>query len=180
MDKNVLEDKENFSSILHEIFGKHMYKAIWQVDRKSLKEFAMTMDNQFWKDVIISWVSLIEDPTEIDDILRVPIWNTYFVKNENIIWAKSKLQENGCIYVNDLRSEDGQFLTHDDFKRMYNMNRLNVLDYYSLIRCIPKEWKDVLSASNTRLENCEGNALLNEMNTTSKVCKMIYSKLIKI
>lgn len=124
---------------------------------------------------------IFEDPTEIDDILRVPVWNTYFVKNENIILAKSKLQENGCIYINDLRSEDGQFLTYmyDDFKRMYNMNRLNVLDYYSLIRCIPKEWRDVLSVSNARLENCEGNALLNEMNTTSKVCKMIYSKLIK-
>lgn len=46
--------------------------------------YAKTIDNDFWKEVIESWETLIDDPEDIDDVLKIPLWNSDFVKNENI------------------------------------------------------------------------------------------------
>ncbi len=62
---------------------------------------------------------------------------------------------------------------------LYQVPRLNVLDYYSLITSIPKKWRDSLSRTTYKLINAEGADLVKEMKQTSKVCKLVYSKLIK-
>jgi hypothetical protein len=95
---------------------------------------------------------LIDDPVEVEDILKIPLWNSYFVKNENILKLKGKMIEQGCIFLNDLLTEDGNLLTFEQFQAKYNVNRLNILDFHSLIKSIPRHWRDVINVSNCRLD----------------------------
>ncbi len=66
----------------------------------------MSVDSTFWKEVMLAWAALAEDPVSAEDIPRVPLWNSYFVKNKNILKLKNILSEHDCMYINDLMKED--------------------------------------------------------------------------
>ena len=92
---------------------------------------------------------------------------------------KKKLIKQGCIFVNDLLTVDGNIITYQQFQAKYRLDRLNVLDYYSLIKSIPRQWTDKINLYGHKLDNAKGNKLLNEIVQSKQVCKLIYSKLLK-
>ena len=177
--KMVTTGGKNWISLFEEVIGKDFHSNIWQLDKKSIKEFAKTVENDFWRDVLLAWESLVEEPANNDDVLRITLWNSFFVTNQNVKTMKKHLIQQGCIYVNDLMTENGNFYSYNEFKVKYHVDRMNILDFYSLIKSIPRKWRDCLAMLNHKLEIAEGTNIMTEMRNTDKVCRMVYLKLVK-
>ncbi len=93
--KKVISGKEDWIAFLKNAVGENLYDTVWQLDKKSLKMLAHDIENDFWKEVLESWADLTEEPVETGDILRVPLWNSYFIRNTNVLrW----LAGYGCSY----------------------------------------------------------------------------------
>ena len=127
-------------------------KGIIDLDIVSLKICALKMKNPFWKSVIEAWVEYYgcySLEKEIQDVLRMPIWNTYFTVQNNIQILGKKLYSNGCKRVRDLIDENSlTFYDLEAFVNRYNVkiNYLDyiTLDYITLKGSIPMHYKSIL------------------------------------
>jgi hypothetical protein len=45
-------------------------------------------------------------------------------------------------FVNDIVSEDKQFLSYQEFQNQC-MIRTNILEYYGIVGAVPKEWENI-------------------------------------
>lgn len=68
---------------------------------------------------------------------RLIIWNNrnIIINGESVFWADWK--ENGVVYIEDLQSEDGIFLTYEAFRAKFTIET-NFVKYYSLLCAVRK------------------------------------------
>ena len=49
---------------------------------------------------------------------------------------------NGVFCINDIVSEDKQFLSYQEFQNQC-MISTNILEYYGIVGAVPKEWENI-------------------------------------
>ena len=147
--------KHGWQNLFYTILNIKNNEPVWELDAKSLNLLAKNIQNPFWKSIIISWKHIVEIKAQNDhiEILKTPLWNTFFVQNCNLKALKQRFIQNGCVYIKDLINYNkNQFLTYSEFCTSYNV-KLTKLDFFALIKSIPGEWKrkieNVLSDINT-------------------------------
>jgi hypothetical protein len=177
--KRIYTSEGSWQNLVKAILGESEKEQIWELDPVSLEKYSKKMSNRFWKEVLSDWAQYTLSLEKNNLILQYPIWNGFFLKNENLKRIKKDFIGYGCRKVQDL------FNVNE--KRMYNYNefcekygRLNVLDYMSLIQSIPKQWKTYLI--NAEFDNFVDEhvmpAHLIKLIQTEKVCKYVYWLLI--
>ena len=153
---------------------------IWNLDCQSTKRFAVSVTNLFWQDVLNSWwnyKSIFEN--EIN-IRTYPIWNSYFLLNDNIIQRKDELVNKGIYFINDLLDEQGQFYGYQEFIEKYQL-QLNFVDFYSLTHSIPRKWRTEINNQLVKLH--DANLIQKCVKDTIKalkVCRSSYWKFIDL
>ena len=98
--------------------------------------------NPFWKDVLISWVTVSKKakPKTALDILQSPLWYNESISKETLYlpnWHSS-----GITFIGDLLNFDGTIMSLEDLKQKYQSNSLYAFDYlrmYTLLRQFFKE-----------------------------------------
>jgi hypothetical protein len=109
------------------------------------------------------------------DVLSYTLWNKY-LNNKNLLGRKRELIDKGIVYVRDIVSKEGRFMSYNEFCKTFNIE-INILDYYSMIHSLPvQRRREVLSTG--RNEKVE-NTWLEEMLRQEKVCKYVYQNVIK-
>ena len=98
-----------------------------------LKLLANRTENNFWKDVFASWISVTDtiNPKNLDKALMSPLWynssintNTIFYKD----WFNKKI-----IFVRDIINPgNGQILNFEQIKLKFNLKTHNYIEYYRL------------------------------------------------
>ena len=48
---------------------------VWLLNKKSIKQYAVSLNNPFWTDVLKSWAEYTGDPFYAIDFLKQPLWN---------------------------------------------------------------------------------------------------------
>ena len=121
---------------------------IWELDRQSLIDLSENIKNIFWKEVITAWCHFRynQNDPDINDILKYPIWYTYWNTNPNILSMKRRFIDKGIIYLKDLINDQRQFYTHTDFQNRTHI-KINFLEYLGLIGSIPRCWKNTIEKS---------------------------------
>jgi len=151
---------------------------IWQLDNKSLCEMSERTRNMFWKEVIQSWKEFVCQYEKADrSVISYPIWNTYFLKNRNLLTMKNKLIECGITCIQDLLNEDRDFLRVSEFNKKYKVC-LNFMDYKSLIHSIPVDWrhKIFLQAEEINLVTCQSLDFVRQNYKCNKAVYMILNE----
>ena len=153
----------------------HVHDIVWNMDEDSLKDIAKNLENPFWREVISAWIKYCRTcKVQERNILTYPIWGT-FMKNHNVLHRREEFLSKGIVYVNDLVSPSGGFMSHTDFKVRYNVN-INFLDYNCMIHSLPIPWrKEVKKAE--RKHHIE-NVMLNDILSKDKVCNHVYNKML--
>jgi hypothetical protein len=72
--------------------------------------------------------------------LSQPIWLNLNIKRNGKFFIIEKYCYNGIFFINDIVSEDKQFLSYQEFQNKY-MISTNFLDYYGIVDAVPERWK---------------------------------------
>ena len=120
-------------------------KNAFELDIRSLTHVARKCHNIFWKEVCYAFIAYMQTfklETELKDILALPLWDTYFITNNNVQILGSQLQKQGCRVNKDLVDKNTlQLMSCEQIAEKYNC-RINYLDHCSLIQSIPGSWKN--------------------------------------
>ena len=134
--------------------------------------------NPFWKELLQNWVYFCKC-TKVESIFTVlnsPLWfNSNLFHGDNFYirdWYNK-----GIRHISDLLDEHGDIYQFEGLKTRYNM-RGTFLDYHSLLRKIPNEWKNILnnnkvvSILNKYNVNC--NIYVQQLIADKKGCRRFY------
>ena len=97
----------------------------------------VNIKNEFWKDVILSLNTFIENvkPDSWKELLTIPLWYNHSIKvGGNVIFYRS-WKNKGIITINDLLDPNGEILSYADFQRKYQLPT-NFLVYEGIVRSI--------------------------------------------
>ena len=104
--------------------------------------------NPFWRDILLNLSELLtikdEEEKDIINILSQPIWLNFNIKRNGNVFIIEKYCYNGVFFINDIISEDKQFLSYQEFQNKY-MISTNFLEYYGIVGAVPTRWKNLIS-----------------------------------
>ena len=118
------------------------------VDR--IKILMQRISNNFWKDVLQSFVNLHKkhEPITWTDVQTSTIWNNPIFKINLKSFCFTKWINQNILFVADLINEDATFLTYKDFQEKYKI-KINILEFFGVINSI----KSYLSSKNIYMHN---------------------------
>ena len=133
------------------------------------QEVINDITNPFWKDILKSWYQfcISVEVNSVKDVLDSPVWyNKNLAKGHK--FCIKNWYEKGVRYVSDLLDEHGNIHLFEDFKTRYGI-RGTFLDYQSLLRKIPKCWRDLLNE----------NKQFSILNSFNDKCNMYVKETLK-
>lgn len=163
------------------INGRDIVNEIFDFGDAFISDILIPKNNDFWNDVFTSWLYVMKN-TENEmyaknNFLNVPVWfNSNIRINNNSVFYK-KWYQNGVKNVGDFLSNEGNFLTKNMFQQKFNISRICIMQYNSIITAISSFLK-CMSLNKNVVESRYGpylpfyfeNILLNE-----KCTKVIYN-----
>ena len=181
--KRIYKSDSRWVNLYRGIVRETINEQLWNLDNRSLKAYHLKMYNPFWKQVISYWADYVK--YEHFEYYKQPIWNSYFIRNENLQNIKIEMCRNGCRYILDLYDRDtNDIYTYENFCRRFQ-KRINILDYLSIVQSIPNTWKEntkfrlMEGNLDDRMDDMDDNFLVTGLINTTKTCKFIYWKLIE-
>ena len=144
---------------------------------------AEEIKNPFWKDLLKSWGIFCKSVTiqTTEDILYSPLWyNSNFQHGQNI-YFKSWYNK-GIRNVIDLLDTDGNFYQFHQLQEQFNIQG-TFLDYASLLRKVPAQWKQTIYQNNVLCQalkpNVSRNCYINYLLRDKKGSRTFYDILIE-
>lgn len=104
---------------------------------KFIESRRIQIDNEFWKDVLLSLKSFLEQtkPANWNELLSIPLWYNQHIKVGGSAVFYRSWRNNGVLLINDLLDSNGEILTFNEFQRKFNL-RTNFLQFEGFIRSI--------------------------------------------
>ena len=146
-------------------------KFCFELDIESLQCLRRKLSNTFWKNVLEAWVEYKKELCENIDPRTYYIWDSYYIRNKNLVKRSQELQHKGITHLNDLISPSGGLFGYEEFVRKFNL-KLNFVDFYSLIHSIPRKWREQLQEKLDTNVVCQD--VLESVMKMHKVCGVTY------
>ena len=94
-------------------------KVIWELDPRLIYNLSNNIQNRFWSEILKLWAQYKVNDDEYIDTRTYPIWGSYFLNNENLLFYKDILKQKGLNQVNDLLADNGMVYGYTDFKEFF-------------------------------------------------------------
>lgn len=172
-DENFQADWKKFH---YSVFGS--WTDVWFLNKKSIKQLAVSLSNPFWTDVLKSWAEYINDPRNAIDFLKQPLWNNLSITISKKPVCRPNWEAKGIRYINDIVDQAGQFLTHEAINQKFNLN-CNFLEVYSIVSAIPKPWKKAIKDNGDRLEHVKSLKIEELLKSKQKTTKVTYNAILQ-
>lgn len=160
------------------------FQKLFSLGQGYVNQIKFNILNPFWKELLQNWVQFCKciKVDSIFTVLNSPVWfNTNYINGDNF-YIKDWYNK-GVRHVSDLLDEHGNIYEFVDLKNKYNL-RGTFLDYHSLLRKIPNEWKDIInnnkvvSILNRYNVNC--NIYVQQLIKEKKGCRQFYDTLTEV
>ena len=139
------------------------------------KEVFNTYRNVFWKPI-----------SNARQVLLESVWQNDFIKVDNRPVFISRMYESGIRVIEDMLDTNRCFLSFNQFRERFPRIGINYLQFQSLKRAIPTEWKNLITCNHTApLSRQEKNCCLINVCANKVIClkvlnvKHVYLKLIE-
>ena len=149
---------------------------IWKVNL-TVKDACMLVNkNQFWRDMLISWVQFNkQEVCTSTQVLSQQLWLNSNIRIENKPICYKKWFDAGIICIQDLVNEDQSFLSINQLKRKYHLN-IMFTEYMGIIDAIPARWKCWLRSKKTQKKEIYK---ISQIQSIDKVAGWVYHELNK-
>jgi len=135
-DRIISEWKTLFLSNTEKYGGNYIWLS------SSLLPGILNKINTFWADVYISWNRITNYNADLEIECQNIFHNNDIKVGKKTIFYPDWVM-NGIRYINDIIQDDGSFYTFEQFERKFGLTN-QYFRYYSLLHCIPREWKTKL------------------------------------
>ena len=142
------------------------------------KRSIATLYNPFWKELLQIW-SYFCNCIRIESVYQIlnsPLWFNNNLLNGEYFFIRDWYNK-GLRHVSDLIDENGIFYEFEDIKNHYNV-RGTFLDFQSLLRKIPNEWRTVLEDNKVTCilnkYNVRCSIYMQQLMADKKGCRRFY------
>ena len=126
----------------------------------------------YLRDILLNLSELLppkdEEEDNIINIFNQPICLNVNTKRKSNCLLLKKYCYNGVFFINDIVSEDKQFLSYQEFQNKCTIST-NILEYYGIVGAVPKEWENILG----RLHFIK-NDIVGRLKSDKIPCKYFY------
>lgn len=151
--------------------------SIFRLNKPSVSLIAEKIKNVFWKNIILVWSNVSQEPDSIENILDQPIWYNNLIKAGNESLYNKKMMNSNILYIRDIfNTITGEKKPETFFKNIDP--RLNFMNYRSLFRAIPSVWKESILEYAPFSATPSGKSLLSKFSKSTEPTKFIYRILI--
>ena len=155
--------------IAKEIFKEKYIPFIFEGAVKCTQNMVRQLKNQFWKEVLNTWVfyrEKIETLSEKNTIPHTVIWNSGLIGNNNLLIRRNMFMSKGLLYLKDLYNYNTQeFKTRQQLHDLHNIN-ISAFDHMCLIQSIPPRHKNII----INMINCNSHFDNGNTNLVRKIC----------
>ena len=132
--------------------------------------------NTFWKSVFSAWKDfvLVLNPNNREEVLRSSIWHNAKIKVGNKSVLYKTWYDHGILYINDLLTKEGEFISVDDMYRKYGV-RTNFLRLLGLRKAIENSFSNMLGQSKNVLQLPFQSLHVKTVRLDTKGCKRFYN-----
>ncbi len=137
---------------------------------------------KFYQEVLDFWQEIKPEISPVDQIL----WNNQRININCIPLFYKQWMEKGIIFLKDVLDGRGNIMTADEIKDKYGI-QMNFLDYASIVKAIPQEWKhwarENVKCIDMRSRDCNRLSFVingEEINVNYAKCKDYYKILVKM
>ena len=119
--RRILQTSSSWVNLFNEA-TKCSIKSVCDFGNEYLRSKLKEISNPFWKDVLHSlcdFVTLIPK-RNISSVLKSPLWHNCFIKIDKRPIFIKKWYDSGIILIQDLFTDNGDFMTWYDFQQKYN------------------------------------------------------------
>ena len=145
---------------LRPIGGKYIFHENLKIAKsidglvKELPEFYRNLLSVWAQNSHIFITSEINHPT---DILKQQLFNNKFVLKKKDALFDKDFHTRGLCKVGDLYSDDSQLKPWAYIREEFNLEPGHFLHWFSIVQCIPKNWKNVLNTPVPDVQSSLGN-----------------------
>jgi hypothetical protein len=172
----LLEDND-WTNIFQTTTGLDDCDSVLSLDPKSILNIVRKTKSSFWRDVLKSWAKLVEvyKMGEVNKLLQFSLWDSWYIKSNNLKHLRAELTLRGCKIVADLFDDSMNIISYNNFCEQYT--HINFLDA-TLMTSLPAQWKRLLLRETRKPEFVEP-VLVQHVLTKPKTCKFAYDCFVK-
>ena len=176
--KRILD--ENNKGLWKEIYLKEVNKlggtTIFKTNLACKNVQKLNIKSEFMLQIIQAWAKINYSEIDIanEHISKQILWNNSNIKNNRNLLFFKDWYEKGIVFlehVYDYRSKT--FLTFENLKFIFDVKTSDYLKYFTLIKSIPKLWKDKLKEENINL-NYNAKYLLDSVTKNKNKNNILY------
>jgi len=133
----------------------------------------------FYRQVLDAWFTFYStEPLSAEEIKTEIIWNNkaILIGNQPVLYMK--WHEKGITFIQDLLSENGNLLSHNELMQRYDI-KCHILKYLSLVKAIPKIWLKQLHSVGQAAKNKTQTRYVFMNMTSKKVYWKLMEKIVK-
>ena len=150
---------------------------IWKLNINKTDSRKVFGGSNFWGSVANEWHEYTyEEPVNYEKVANQCIWCNSYMKINGEMLNLDKWKRKGVYQIKQL-CNNNKFLPYSEFKDMYHVE-CSWLEYHSIINCIPKRWKMLLSTGaieDGEVPQCKFDELLEY----TKVSRLVYHDMLK-
>ena len=135
--------------------------------------------NAFWKSVFSAWkdFTVLLKPPKNEDVLSSSIWHNEMIKVGHRCILYKEWFRHGILYVNDLLTSEGEFLSADEIYKKYDV-RINFLHLHGIKKAIRNSYSDFLDQTYNSLALPFQGFNVKTVLMDPKGCKRFYNILL--
>ena len=114
------------------------------------------------------------EPKNIDYILNDSLWNNSFITAVGKPAFHQAFLNKNILYVSDLLTESGSFLTWQMAKQKYDLNDGHFIDWLGIINSIHSDWKSQIKLHFSQYKAATQHYMIPDMSV-----KAAYNSLVK-
>jgi len=156
-----------------EILKEKSLPFIFEGSSQTVKTFAITINNTFWKDVLKTWAfyrDLNNNNDQKATISDTVIWSSGYIRNDNLLSRKNYYMTRGLTYLKDLFDwNTNKIKTIAVIRQQFNIN-LTFFDHLCLKNSIPRHIIHSLSQCNAPVANNLFGHIVLDICNSLKAC----------
>ena len=139
-----LQERPDLQSLADDSLQNKVGMLLWESNLKESDVHELFPRDTFWRNLLIIWCrNNFRKPENKAEVKDEILWYNSLLRIDNKPVCYKKWLKAGITRIQDITTEAGQFLSHEQVQSTYNI-KIPFTEYWGVILSIPEVWKEML------------------------------------